>query len=90
MYILVVHAFVSPISSAHQHQTKPGNYYSLKSQHQRAVAYFDRALKLNGKFVAAWTLAGHEYLEMKNTSGAIDAYRRAIGTCGAVLRKGIL
>lgn len=55
-----------------------GNYYSLKSQHHQAVAYFQRALKLNRRFVAAWTLVGHEYLELKNTPGAIEAYRKAI------------
>jgi hypothetical protein len=25
----------------------PGNYYSLKSQHEKAVLYFQRALRLN-------------------------------------------
>ena len=31
-------------------------------------------------YLAAWTLVGHEYLELKNIAGAIAAYRRAIGT----------
>eukprot|EP00250_Pteridium_aquilinum_P025082 c3012_g1_i1 orf=380-2110(+) len=55
-----------------------GNYYSLKAQHEKAVLYFKRALKLNRKYLSAWTLMGHEYLEMKNTAAAIDAYRRAV------------
>lgn len=55
-----------------------GNYYSLKSQHEKAVLYFKRALKLNRKYLSAWTLMGHEYVEMKNTAAAIDAYRRAV------------
>ncbi|CAN6916891.1 unnamed protein product [Brassica oleracea var. botrytis] len=55
-----------------------GNYYSLKGQHEKAVMYFRRALKLNKKYLSAWTLMGHEYVEMKNTSAAIDAYRRAV------------
>lgn len=37
-----------------------GNYYSIKSQHQQAVVYFKRALKLNPRYHEAWTLAGHE------------------------------
>lgn len=55
-----------------------GNYYSLKAQHEKAVLYFQRALKLNKKYLSAWTLMGHEYVEMKNTPAAIDAYRRAV------------
>ncbi|URD83175.1 Anaphase-promoting complex subunit [Musa troglodytarum] len=54
------------------------NYYSLKGQHEKSVLYFRRALKLNRKYLSAWTLMGHEYVEMKNTPAAIDAYRRAI------------
>ncbi|KAL8118281.1 anaphase-promoting complex subunit 8 [Apium graveolens] len=55
-----------------------GNYYSLKGQHEKSVMYFRRALKLNKKYLSAWTLMGHEYVEMKNTPAAIDAYRRAV------------
>lgn len=55
-----------------------GNYYSLKAQHEKAVLYFRRALKLNRKYLSAWTLMGHEYVELKNTPAAIDAYRRAV------------
>ena len=54
------------------------NYYSLKGQHEKSVIYFRRALKLNRKYLSAWTLMGHEYVEMKNTPAAIDAYRRAV------------
>ncbi|XP_050301809.1 cell division cycle protein 23 homolog [Anthonomus grandis grandis] len=55
-----------------------GNYYSLRSDHAKAVLYFKRALKLNPQFLSAWTLMGHEYMEMKNTNAAIESYRRAI------------
>jgi hypothetical protein len=37
----------------------------LLLQHNRAVMYFSRALRLNRKFHEAWTLLGHEYLELK-------------------------
>ena len=41
-----------------------GNYYSLKGEHERAVTYFRRALKLNQHFLSAWTLMGHEYAQL--------------------------
>lgn len=56
-----------------------GNYYSLISDHERAVSYFRRALKLDKSYLAAWTLMGHEYVELKNTHAAIESYRRAVG-----------
>lgn len=55
-----------------------GNYYSLKGQHEKSVVYFRRALKLNKNYLSAWTLMGHEFVEMKNIPAAIDAYRRAV------------
>lgn len=55
-----------------------GNYYSLRGQHEQAVSYFQRALKLNRNYLSAWTLMGHEFVEMKNTAAAVEAYRRAV------------
>lgn len=55
-----------------------GNYYSLKSEHEKAVMYFRRALSLDRSFLQAWTLMGHEYVELKNTHAAIESYRRAV------------
>jgi anaphase-promoting complex subunit 8 len=55
-----------------------GNYYSSKGRHEKAVQYFQRALKLDRTYLSAWTLLGHEYIEMKNTAAAIEAYRRAV------------
>ncbi|KAL5129691.1 Anaphase-promoting complex subunit 8 [Glycine soja] len=55
-----------------------GNYYSLKGQHEKSVVYFRRALKLDKNYLTAWTLMGHEFVEMKNTPAAVDAYRRAV------------
>ncbi|XP_034946511.1 cell division cycle protein 23 homolog isoform X2 [Chelonus insularis] len=55
-----------------------GNYYSLRSDHQKAVMYFHRALKMNPQYLSAWTLLGHEFMELKNTNGAIHCYRQAI------------
>ncbi|XP_066914030.1 cell division cycle protein 23 homolog [Clytia hemisphaerica] len=56
-----------------------GNYYSLRGDHDKAVMYFKQALRLNSNYVAAWTLLGHEYVELKNTSAAILSYRKATG-----------
>jgi anaphase-promoting complex subunit 8 len=55
-----------------------GNYYSLKGAHDKAVLYFRRALKLNPAYLSAWTLMGHEYVEMKNPGAAVEAYRAAV------------
>jgi anaphase-promoting complex subunit 8 len=42
------------------------------------VIYFQRAIKLDRRYLSAWTLMGHEYLEMKNTNAAIESYRTAV------------
>ncbi|KAG0018799.1 anaphase-promoting complex component apc8 [Entomortierella chlamydospora] len=55
-----------------------GNYYSMKSEHEKAVVYFKKALRFNRSYSSAWTLLGHEYLEMKNTYAAVESYRRAV------------
>ena len=55
-----------------------GNYYSLKGAHETAILYFRRALRLNPAYLAAWTLMGHEYVELKNPSAAVEAYRAAV------------
>ncbi|CAD6998419.1 cell division cycle protein 23 homolog [Ceratitis capitata] len=55
-----------------------GNYYSIRSDHQMAIVYFQRALKLNPKYLSAWTLMGHEFMELKNTNAAIQSYRKAV------------
>lgn len=55
------------------------NYYSIRQEHQKAILYFQRALRLNPHFLSAWTLMGHEFLELKNINAAIHCYRSAIG-----------
>lgn len=55
-----------------------GNYYSLRGQHDQALSYFQRALRINRNYLSAWTLMGHEFLEMRNTAAAVEAYRRAV------------
>lgn len=36
---------------------------------------------LNREYLPAWTLMGHEFVELKNSHAAIEAYRKAIGQC---------
>ncbi|CAM9950456.1 unnamed protein product [Pylaiella littoralis] len=55
-----------------------GNYYSLKGQHEKAVTYFLKALRLDRRCLSAWTLMGHEFVELKNSGAAIEAYRQAV------------
>ncbi|KAI0753942.1 cell division control protein 23 [Irpex lacteus] len=40
--------------------------------------YFKRATQLDHTYLSAWTLMGHEFVEMKNAHAAIEAYRKAI------------
>jgi anaphase-promoting complex subunit 8 len=56
-----------------------GNYYSSRGDHTKAILYFKRALLLNRDYLPAWTLMGHEFVELKNSHAAIEAYRKAIG-----------
>lgn len=55
-----------------------GNYYSLIGDHTKAAVYFKRAISLDRNFLAAYTLLGHEYLELKNIASAIEAYNDAV------------
>lgn len=54
------------------------NYYLLIFEHEKAIMYYRRALALNPKALAAWTLMGHEFVELKNLHAAIELYRRAL------------
>ncbi|KAI5964406.1 CDC23 [Candida theae] len=56
------------------------NYYSMKSEHEKAIMYYKRALILNKDCLSAWTLMGHEFVELKNSHAAIESYRRAVDT----------
>ncbi|EMD37381.1 hypothetical protein CERSUDRAFT_114054 [Gelatoporia subvermispora B] len=55
-----------------------GNYYSLRTEHEKAIKYFRRATQLDRTYLSAWTLMGHEYVELKNSHAAIEAYRKAV------------
>ncbi|KAI8366073.1 anaphase promoting complex subunit 8 [Radiomyces spectabilis] len=53
------------------------NYYTMKCEYSKSVPYFKRALKLNRNYHLAWTLLGHDYIELKNPKAAIECYERA-------------
>ncbi|XP_063684830.1 cell division cycle protein 23 homolog [Bolinopsis microptera] len=55
-----------------------GNFYSIYGNHDKAITYFQRALRLDPDYLSAWTLMGHEYVELKNYNMAIECYRNAI------------
>lgn len=55
-----------------------GNFYALSGEHMRAILYYLRALKLEPSYIDAWTLIGHEYIQLKDAHHAIAAYRRAV------------
>ena len=51
----------------------------MRGQHEKAVLYLQRALRLNPNYCYAWTIMGHENIEMKNANAAIACYRKATG-----------
>ncbi|KAJ3207263.1 Anaphase-promoting complex subunit 23 [Entophlyctis luteolus] len=55
------------------------NYYSIRREHEKAIGYLRKAILLDEGSSLAWTLIGHEYLEMKNQVAAIQVYRKAVG-----------
>lgn len=54
------------------------NYYSMRGEHDKSIMYYKRALTLNKDCLSAWTLMGHEFVELKNSHAAIESYRRAV------------
>jgi len=55
-----------------------GNLFSLSAEHSKAILYYLRALKLDPTYIDAWTLIGHEYIQLRDAHHAIAAYRRAV------------
>lgn len=54
------------------------NYHSMRGEHDKSIMYYIRALTLNKNCLSAWTLMGHEFVEIKNSHAAIESYRRAV------------
>ena len=56
-----------------------GNKFSLAKEHLLAVKYFKRAIFVDRRFTYAYTLAGHEFLELGQVEEAGLHFQRAIG-----------
>jgi len=54
-----------------------GNFFSLKSDHEKAALFFKRATTLCPSNINAWLLLGHELIELRNPSAALAAYQQA-------------
>lgn len=65
--------------------SRAGNLYSLRGDHAKAIEMFRQALRLDRGYLTAWTLMGHEYVEMSNTHAAIESYRKACRESAFVL-----
>lgn len=55
----------------------------------QALLYFQRALKLDTHFLSAWTLMGHEYVEIQNCAAAIGETFTARSDPGFIENYGI-
>jgi anaphase-promoting complex subunit 8 len=57
--------------------TVTGNFFGISGKHEDAIAQFAMALRFDSGFSFAWTLIGHEFVELENFSAAIAAYTKA-------------
>ena len=55
-----------------------GNKFSLKGDHTTALKYFKRAIFVDRLFTYAYTLAGHEFLELEELEEAGKHFQGAI------------
>ena len=83
-WLLSILLSITHQTSSHSHDCvstvyTAGNFYSLRGDHDKAIAYFRRAIRLNEVDHSAWILLGHEFLEKKNCCMALEAYSRGVG-----------
>lgn len=57
--------------------TVSGNFFAINGKHENAISQFAMALRFDISFGFAWTLIGHEFIELGNVSSAISAYTKA-------------
>ena len=79
LFLLLFLLLFAPLFTFFSLRPRAANYYARQGDHAKAILYFNRALEINSDYGIAWTLLGHEYLQVRNTNAAIDAYRRAVG-----------
>lgn len=55
-----------------------GNCFSLEKQHEIAIECLERSIRLNHRFGYAYSLLGHELIDMNDLTRAEQAFRKAI------------
>lgn len=55
-----------------------GNCFSLEKQHERAIECLERSIRLNHRFDYAYSILGHELIDMNDLVRAEQAFRKAI------------
>lgn len=54
-----------------------GNCYSLQKEHETAIKYLERAIKVDPSFAYAYTLLGHELISAERLDQAMTHFRNA-------------
>lgn len=55
-----------------------GNCYSLQKEHETAIRYLERAIKIDPNFAYAYTLLGHELISAERLDQALTCFRSAV------------
>jgi anaphase-promoting complex subunit 3 len=55
-----------------------GNYFNSQQDHTRALKCFKRATLLDNRYALAYNLAGHEYIDIKETQLALQCFQTAV------------
>lgn len=57
--------------------TVSGNFYAINGHHDEAISNLAMAIRQDSSFYFAWTLIGHEFVELENITAALSAYSKA-------------
>lgn len=55
-----------------------GNCYSLQKEHESAIKYLEKAIKVDPNFAYAYTLLGHELISAERLDQAMTCFRNAV------------
>lgn len=55
-----------------------GNCYSLQKEHESAIKYLEKAIKVDQNFAYAYTLLGHELISAERLDQAMTCFRNAV------------
>jgi len=53
--------------------------FPLFNYHNGILFVLSAPLMYMHSYLSAWTLMGHEYMELRNTAAAVQCYRNAVG-----------